>query len=92
MATNKKIQLGMTLFVLTLICVGASFAAALPTAGLQIGNDPVQTLDDWVQFQDGWLLNFTPGGHLNFPHLWPGQTPPPERRRDGRILALGGSS
>ncbi len=23
-----------------------------------------------------------PGGHLKFPHLWPGQTPPPGRRRD----------
>jgi len=33
-----------------------------------------------------------PGGHLKFPHLWPGQNPPPERRQDGCILALGGLS
>jgi len=29
-----------------------------------------------------------PGGHLNFPHLWPGQNPPPDRRRDGGMLGL----
>ena len=32
-----------------------------------------------------------PGGHPNFPHLWPGQLPPPGRRRDGCILGLRGS-
>ena len=29
-----------------------------------------------------------PGGHPNFPHLWPGQLPPPSRPRDARILGL----
>ena len=27
-----------------------------------------------------------PGGHLKVPHLWPGQIPPPLRRRDGWTL------
>ena len=27
-----------------------------------------------------------PGGHLKLPHLWPGQTPPPGRRRDEATL------
>ena len=31
------------------------------------------------------LLCF-PGGHLKVPHLWPGQIPPPLRRRDGWTL------
>ena len=30
----------------------------------------------------------TPGGHLNFPHVWPGQSRPPSRRRDDGISAL----
>jgi len=59
MATIKKIQLGLALVILTLIVVGAGPAAALPTAWFQIGNDPVQALSNWVQFQEGWFLNFT---------------------------------
>ena len=31
----------------------------------------------------------TPGGHLKVLHLWPGQTPPPGRRRNGGKLGLG---
>ena len=30
-----------------------------------------------------------PGGHLNIPHLWPGQSPPPGRRRNGGKLGRG---
>ena len=29
---------------------------------------------------------FVPGGHLKLLHLWPGQTPPPGRRRDEATL------
>ena len=31
----------------------------------------------------------SPGGHLNFPHLWPGHSPPPGQRRNGGKLGLG---
>lgn len=29
-------------------------------------------VEDW----EGPRLRYSPGGHLKFPHLWPGQIPP----------------
>ena len=51
---------------------------------------------DYIMTQtknEAYMSGFTPdpGGHLNFPHLWPGQTPPPGWRRNDWILGLGGS-
>jgi hypothetical protein len=34
-------------------------------------------------FWKSFLVSIVPGGHLNFPHPWPGQNPPP-RAATGR--------
>jgi len=37
----------------------------------------------------GYVLLYNPGGHLKFPHLWPGQTPPLTACGDGKTLGHG---
>ena len=48
---------------------------------------PRKSLRAWRQLDESQrliqVLDRDPGGHLKIPHLWPGQTPPPGRRRNG---------
>jgi len=56
----KKILLCLTLLTLALAVLSPGPAAAFPPmAWLQVGSDPVQVLKNWVEYGDGWYLNFT---------------------------------
>jgi hypothetical protein len=71
-------------------------ADAGPISDIWIGRDnSLVALGDYghdALFFDGtrWTTHTnvlaSPGGHLKLPHLWPGQIPPPGRRRDARTL------
>lgn len=55
-----KTLFGLTLLVMVMTALSVGPAAASPPmAWLQVGNEPVQILSDWVQLQGGWFLNFT---------------------------------
>lgn len=58
-------------------------AAADGAAGAPPSNTAPATSNKPSEFVTRVLA--APGGHLNFPHLWPGQTPPPDvtGRMDG---------
>ena len=50
-----------------------------------VGQDSVPAYARWIELS-------APGGHLKLLHLWPGQTPPPGRRRNGWEVRSGSSS
>jgi hypothetical protein len=64
----KRVLFGPAVLIMALAVLSPGPAAAIsiagpmtmqPSAWLQVGGDPMQSLDGWVPFQGGWFLNFT---------------------------------
>jgi len=58
-----------------------ALAIAIVMLGACVGRDDEECWSgvDTLYAANIAVSRIDPGGHLNFPHLWPGQTPPPDR-------------